>query len=161
VTLAAARYQQAFAGPEILKPGVLRARIEKLATPEFAPEMLAANAPGATRLAAGPIGTAVKAEIQTTFFAVPVSYRLISYTPQHAEVALWGFTVVGNSTTAEPVAYFGTARMRLIWLQGRWRIAWTSGAFGPTPKLGSPRRGGEGFQLGDLLTEMEFYGVAP
>lgn len=160
VALAAARYQQAFAGAEILEPGALAARIEELATPEFAPQMLAANQPGAARLAAGPIGAGIRAGIQTTFFAVPVAHRLISYTPESAEVALWGFTVIGNSTSAEPVAYFGTARTRLAWIEGRWRIAWTSGAFGPTPELASPRRSGEGFELGELLEEMDLYAIA-
>ena len=48
---AVASYQRAFATPAILRPGVLRARIEAVATPDYAAAMLAANSPGAERLA--------------------------------------------------------------------------------------------------------------
>ena len=50
-----AGYQQAFANPAILRHGGLRKRIEAVATPGFAPTMMAANEAGARRLAAGPL----------------------------------------------------------------------------------------------------------
>src|SRR4249919_2331774 len=50
---AVATYQRAFATPAVLRPDVLRSRIEAVATPDYAATMLAANSPGAGRLAAG------------------------------------------------------------------------------------------------------------
>jgi hypothetical protein len=159
-TLAAAGYQQAFADPAVLKPAVLRARIEAIATPEFAPKMIAANSPGARRLAAGLIGEGVRRGVQTVFFTVPVGYRLLSYSPSRARVLTWGFTVLGNAAGAEPTAYFGTGRTELRWLGGDWKIAYTRSAFGPSPAIATPARGGDRLQLLDLASQLEPYEIA-
>lgn len=156
-----AGYQQAFADPAILRAGELRRRIEAVAMPAYAPAMLAANEPGARRLAQGTLGEGVRQKVPTAYLGVPVSYRLVSYSPQRAEIETWGFTVAGNATTAEPAAYFGTSRTVLAWSEGDWKIAATRAAFGPTPRLASPRDGGEGFDLVDLLGDMRRYAVAP
>jgi hypothetical protein len=156
-----AGYQQAFADAAILRPAELRQRIEAVATPQSAPRMIAANEPGARRLRAGVLGAGVREGLPTLYFAVPVSYRVISYSPRRAVIRSWGFTVVGNATMAEPGAYFGTSRVELAWLDGDWKIAATRAAFGPTPKLVTPREGGEGFSLVDLIEGMRPYAAAP
>lgn len=156
-----ANYQQAFADAAILRPGELRRRVEAIATPDYAPAMIAGNEPGAQRLASGVIGRGVREGVPTAFFGMPVLYRVISYSARRAVIGTWGFTVLGNATLAEPGAYFGTSRTELVWLDGDWKIADTSAAFGPTPRLVSPRQGGEGFELVDLLGEMRHYAVAP
>ncbi len=156
-----ANYQQAFADTAILRPGELRRRVEAVATPTYAPQMVAANAPGAKRLAAGTLGVGVREKVPTAYLGVPVSYRLVSYSPERAVIETWGFTVLGNATTAEPAAYFGTSRTALTWSEDDWKIAATRAAFGPTPRLGSPREGGEGFEVVDVLEQMERYAVAP
>jgi len=156
-----AGYQQAFADPAILNPAQLRARIEAVATPQSAPRMIAANEPGARRLRSGVLGAGIREGLPTLYFAVPVFYRVLSYSPRRAVIRSWGFTVVGNATTAEPGAYFGTSRVELVWSQGDWKIAATRAAFGPTPKLLTPREGGEGFSLVDLIEGMRPYAAAP
>lgn len=156
-----ATYQQAFADTAILQPGELRRRVEAVATPTYAPAMLAANEPGARRLAEGTLGAGVRQKAPTAYLGVPVSYRLVSYSPRRAVIETWGFTVLGNATTAEPAAYFGTSRTVLAWSEGDWKIGATRAAFGPTPRLASPREGGEGFELVDLLERMARYAVAP
>lgn len=156
-----AQYQQALADPAILRPGELRERIEAVATRDYAPAMIAANEPGAQRLAQGVLGAGVKEGLPTAYFGFPVFYRLDSYSPQRAVVRTWGFTVLGNAATAEPAAYFGTSRIELAWSEGDWKIAKTQGGFGPTPRLVTPRRGGEGFELVDLIEGMRPYAVAP
>lgn len=158
---AGAGYQQAFADTAILRHGTLRKRIEAVATPGFAPTMLAANEDGARRLAAGPLGEGLRSKVPTAYFGVPVLYRVLAYSPQRAVIRSWGFTVLGNATTAEPAAYFGTSRMTLVWREGDWKIAASQAAFGPTPRLLSPREGGEGFALVDLLKGMRSYVSAP
>jgi hypothetical protein len=159
--LAAARLQQSFAGPAILRPGALRTTVEAVATPGYAQTMLRANAPGARRLAAGPLGAGLRAGIESVYFATPVGYRLASYSGRRATVLTWGFTLLGNAASLEPRAYFGTSRVELDWSQGRWRIAGTRASFGPTPRLVSPRRNGEGYRLLGLSRGLRRYGVAP
>jgi hypothetical protein len=159
--LASGSYQQAFADMAILRPGELRRRIEVVATPNFAPTMLAANERGTTQLARGSFGEGVRAGVQSAYFGVPVSYRLLSYSPSRAVVQTWGFTLLGNVDAVEPTAYFGLARTVLVWMEGDWKIANTRASFGPTPRLGTPRPGGEGLGLVELTKELHRYGVAP
>lgn len=159
--LAAGAYQQAFADPAILSRAELRRRIAAVATPRFAPVMAKANEPGRARLARGPFGQGLRREVQSVFLGVPVSYRVLSYSPQRAVVQTWGFTLLGNVTSVEPSAYFGLARTALVWRAGDWKIAGTRASFGPTPRLATPRPGGEGLGLVELSEEFRRYGVAP
>jgi hypothetical protein len=159
--VAAGNYQQAFADPAILRPGELRRRIEAVATPGFASTMLAANEHGTAQLAKGAFGEGIQAEVQSAFFGVPVSYRVLSYTPSRAVIQTWGFTVLGNVDAVEPTAFFGLARTVLVWRAGDWKIANTRASFGPTPRLGTPRPGGEGLGLVELTKELHRYAVAP
>jgi hypothetical protein len=159
--VAAAAYQRALADPEILRPGGLKKRIEAVATPDYVDEMLEANEPGADRLMAEPIGEGVQQGIPTVYAGVPIAYRVLSYTPDRARIQNWGFTMVGNVSTEEPVAYFGTATTELVWQDGRWKIASTRGAFGPTPQTSTPEEGAEGFELQDLADDFGLYGIAP
>lgn len=159
--LAAAHYQQAFADVAILRPAALRHRIETVATPDFAATMLSANSPGAERLAGGALGEGVRSGIATVYFGAPVGYRLLSYSPRRAVVQTWGFTVLGNASALEPSAYFGQSRTELVWMAGDWKIADTRASFGPTPRLATPRRAGEGFELVELGRELRPYGLAP
>lgn len=159
--LAAGAYEQALADRAVLDPTELRRRIEAIATPAFAPKMLAANLPGAKRLGQGPFGAAVRAGKPNLFYGVPVSYRLLSYSAGRAVVRLWGFTLIGSSAGIEPSASFGLSRTVLSWRAGQWMIAATRSSFGPTPRLLSPRSGGEGFGLIELSKELRPYGLAP
>lgn len=159
--LAAGSYQQAFADKAILKPGELRRRIEAVATPRFAPVMLRANRPGTLRLRRGVFGEGVRGKVSSAYFGVPVGYRVLAYLPGRAVVQTWGFTLLGNVSSVEPTAYFGLARTTLVWMHGDWKIADTRASFGPTPRLASPRPGGEGLGLVELTEELHRYGVAP
>jgi hypothetical protein len=159
--LASGSYQQAFADTAILRPGELRRRIEVVATPSFVPTMLAANEPGTVQLTNGAFGEGVRAGVQSAYFGVPVSYRVLSYSPNRAVIQTWGFTLLGNVDAVEPTAYFGLARTVLVWMDGDWKIADTRASFGPTPRLGTPRPGGEGLGLVELTKELHRYGVAP
>lgn len=159
--LAAGSYQQAFADKAILNPLAMRRRIEVAATPRFAPVMVEANTPGANRLRLGAFGRGLRGGISSAFFGVPVAYRLLSFTPNRAVIQTWGFTLLGNVTSVEPTAFFGLARTVLVWMADDWKIADTRASFGPTPRLGSPRPGGEGLGLVELTRELRPYGVAP
>jgi hypothetical protein len=159
--LAAGTYQQAFADEAVLRRGELRRRIEVVATPRFAPVMLKANEPGASRLRLGAFGQGVRAQVPSAYLSVPVAYRVLSFTRRRAVIQTWGFTLLGNVTAVEPTAYFGLSRTVLVWMGGDWKIADTRASFGPTPRLASPRPGGEGLGLIELTQELRHYGVAP
>ena len=158
---AVAAYQGAFATPAILRPQVMRARIEAVATPDYAETMLAANSPGAQRLAAGPIGVGVRRGVQTLYSAIPIGYRVESFQSGRARVLTWGFTLLGNAAAVEPAAYFGLTHTELVWMEGRWRIAETRGGFGPTPKLATRPGPFGGYGVMDLARGLESYELAP
>jgi len=66
---------------------------------------------------------------------VPIGYEIEAFTPSRARVLTWGFTLLGNASAVEPVAYFGLTHTELSWVGGTWRIAATRAGFGPTPRL--------------------------
>jgi hypothetical protein len=158
---AVATYERAFASPAILRPGALRSRIRVVATPDYAPQMLAANSPGAQRIAAGPIGIGLREGLGTLYAAVPVGYRLLSFSPERAELTTWGFTLLGNSASVAPAAYFGLTQTTLVWLDGRWRIAATRARFGPTPRLGTPPSLLDPYRVLDVARSLRSYELAP
>ncbi len=158
---AVASYQRAFATPAILRPGVLRARIEAVATPDYAGAMLAANTPGAERLAAGPLGVGIRRGVRTLYSAVPIGYRVESYRPDRARILTWGFTLLGNASSVEPSAYFGLTHTEVVWMDGRWQIAETRAGFGPTPKLATKPGALGAYGVIDLARELRSYALAP
>lgn len=158
---AVAAYQQAFADPAILRRGVLRKRIEAVAMPDYAEAMLAANSPGAERLAAGPLGKGLRRGVRTLYEAVPIGYRIESYRPGRARVLTWGFTLLGNASSLAPAAYFGLTHTEVVWQGDRWRIAETRAGFGPTPRLAT-RPGSLGaYGVLDMARELRSYALAP
>lgn len=157
---AAAAYQRAFASPSILRPGVLRERIEAVATPGYVAQMLAANR-GIAGLRAGPIGTGLADGLQTIYAATPIGYAVRSFEPNRASILTWGFTLLGNAESVEPAAYFGTSTTELVWTSDGWRIASTRSGFGPTPRLATEPVPGGGFAVLRLARELRSYELAP
>ncbi len=158
---AVASYQRAFASPEVLQPGELRARIGVVATPDYAPTMLEVNSPGTRRLAAGPVGVGVRKGVQTLYSSVPIGYRVESYEPGRARILTWGFTLLGNASSVEPAAYFGLTHTLVVWIDGRWRIAETRGGFGPSPRLATSPGPLGGYRVIDLARQLRSYELAP
>lgn len=158
---AAAAYQQAFAEPRILRPGVLRSRVEAVATPDYATKMLAANGPGVERIAAGPVGIGLAHDLRTIYKAVPIGYRVEHYEAGRAEVETWGLTILGNAGSVEPSAWFGLSHTELAWVGDRWRIAATESGFGPTPRLATRPGPLGGDHVLDLARSLHSYVLAP
>ena len=124
--------------------------------------MLAANSPGARRLAAGPIGVGRRATACRRSTRRSRSATGSSPTrPDRARVLTWGFTLLGNAAAVEPAAYFGLTHTELAWLGGRWRIAATRGGFGPTPKLATTPGPLGGYDVIDLARGLHSYGWLP
>ena len=158
---AVAAYQRAFASPAILRPAVMRERIEAVATPDYAAAMLAANTPGRERIAAGPIGAGVVARIQTLYSAVPIGYEVEAFSPARARILTWGFTLLGNASAVEPAAYFGLTHTELRWVEGSWRIAATTAGFGPTPRLATKPGPLGAYDVIALASRLKSYDPAP
>lgn len=158
---AVAAYQQAFAQPTVLRPGMLRARIAAVATPAYAPRMLAANGPGQERIAAGPVGVGLENGVRTIYKAVPIGYKVLSFAGGRAEVETWGLTIVGNLGSVEPTLWFGTSRTTLTWQGDRWRIADVESGFGPTPAIGTRPDPAAAYEVIELAKELKGYAVAP
>ncbi|MGD9734938.1 MAG: hypothetical protein AB7V58_04920 [Solirubrobacterales bacterium] len=158
---AAAAYQRAFAGPQVLRPGALRARVRVVATPDYAAKMLEANGPGLERLAAGPIGVGIAHGLGTLYTAVPIGYRVLGYEPGRAQIETWGLTLLGNAGAVQPAAWFGLSHTELAWVGGRWRIAATESAFGPTPRLATKPGPLGGYDVLGLARSLHAYVLAP
>jgi hypothetical protein len=158
---AIAAYQQAFAQPTILRPGVLKARISAVATPDYAARMLAANGPGTERIAGGPIGVGLAHGIRTIYRAVPIGYKVLSFGHGRAEIETWGLTIVGNLGSVEPSVWFGTSRTDLTWEGGRWRIAEVESGFGPTPASATRPDPAGGYEVLELAKGLTGYELAP
>lgn len=158
---AVAAYQRSFASPDILKPGVLRERIEAVATPDYVRAMLTANSPGEERLAAGAIGTGLTSGVKTIYSAVPIGYKVESFSPGRARILTWGFTLLGNASAVEPAAFFGLTHTELVREGGTWKIAETRAGFGPTPRLATEPGPLGGYDVIDLAQELRSYELAP
>jgi hypothetical protein len=158
---AIAAYERSFAGPRILRPGILRARVEAVSTPDYAAKMLEANGPGVERLAAGPIGVGLAHGLRTLYAAVPIGYRVTDYEPGRAEVETWGMTLLGNAGSVQPAAWFGLSHTELAWVGGRWRIAATESGFGPTPRLATKPGPLGGYDVLELAHSLRSYVLSP
>jgi hypothetical protein len=158
---AVASYERSFASPDILRAGVLRDRIEAVATPDYVAAMLAANSPGQERLASGPLGAGLASGVKTIYSAVPIGYRVESFTPQRARVLTWGFTLLGNASAVEPSAFFGLTRTEVVWEDDAWKIAETKAGFGPTPKLATPPGPLGGYNVINIASQLRSYELAP
>lgn len=158
---AVASYQRAFADPAILRPDVMRRRLEVVASPDYVQTMLDANSPGRERLARGPIGQGVRHGIQTLYVGVPIGYRIESFSLRRARVLTWGFTLLGNASAVAPRAYFGLTHTDLVWMGGDWKIAGTEASFGPTPKLQTPPGPVAGYGVMRLAKELRSYAPTP
>jgi len=157
---AVAAYQRAFASPSILRASVMRERIEAVATSTYAKTMLTANSPGRERIAAGPIGRDLASGLKTLYSAVPIGYRVESYSPWRARILTWGFTLLGGATV-EPAAYFGLAHTELAWSEGQWKIAETRAGFGPTPRLATPPGPLGAYDVMSIAAQLKSYELAP
>ena len=158
---AIAAYQQSFASPAILRPAVMRARVRAVATADYAAKLLEVNRPGVERIAAGPIGLGISHNLRTVYTAVPIGYRVQSFSPSRARLLTWGFTLLGNASAVEPAAYFGLTHTELVRQEGTWKIAETRAGFGPTPKLATKPGPLGAYDVIDLAQELRSYALAP
>lgn len=77
----------------------------------------------------------------------PLGWRIVSYTPDAAQVSVWMNNVSGAVTGFAPTADYRTATIDLVWEDGDWKLANAQVANGPTPAPST----------GDYATVEQFY----
>ncbi len=93
------------------------------------------------------------------FRTVPISYRVLAYSPEQASVRLWSASVLARDETGPGAASFKTATVVVSWDGDRWRIADVQDAApGPTP---STPRASSGTEFLTTLNGMHGFRVQP
>ncbi len=66
----------------------------------------------------------------------PLAWRLESYSPERARVAVWTVSVLSAADVALPQADWLTVTVDLVWEAGGWRVDDVRDTPGPTPMVG-------------------------
>jgi hypothetical protein len=68
----------------------------------------------------------------------PVGYRVESFTPARASVAIWQVTVLATPER-QPIGAWSTSRAELVWADGGWRVErFGTDVPGPAPAVTAP-----------------------
>lgn len=118
-----------------------------------------AQGPGQVKEVAGQVGTAsyasrVAAAYQdrqvldpsatVLFRAVPITYRVLSYSDDRAAVRIWSVSILAGEDSSPGAASFKTATIVVRWTNGDWKVDDVQDAVpGPTPVTASPTGGSE------------------
>lgn len=131
---------QTLADPRVLLDPRRRARVLALiATPRYAATFAGAGGRAleqAERQTA--LGRGIASGAQTVFLAVPIAYRVASYTPQRIQVIGYGVSIVANDQGLSPRATWATTVTDAVWQDGDWRVDSASSTDGPTPAPTAP-----------------------
>lgn len=124
--------------PSVLLDPRRRAQVLSLiATSRYAATFSGAGGQALAAARQGPLGRGLTSGAQTVYLAVPVAYRVVSYTAQAIRVAGYGVSVVGNDQGLAPRATWATTTTDAVWQNGDWRIDAVSTTDGPTPAVTS------------------------
>ena len=81
------------------------------------------------------LGRGIMSGARTVYLAVPVAYRVRSYSPRAITVVGYGVSVVANARGLSPRATWATSTTTAVWQHGGWRVDTASSADGPTPAM--------------------------
>ena len=158
---AASRAVSLLDGPALLDSTRLRKLVDRLAASRARDSLVSAYAQGAAEARARLGADTVPAPVVILRSAL-VGYRLVSFTPSSATVAVWRVGVVGSGATVQPQQSWRTETVSLVWEHGGWRVASFASSAGPTPPLLDATAAST---TGDLFTEIprfrEFSGALP
>jgi hypothetical protein len=79
------------------------------------------------------LGRGLAAGAQTVYLAVPVAYRVTSYSPRRITVVGYGVSVVANDQGLSPRATWARSTTSAVWQNDDWKVASASSTDGPTP----------------------------
>jgi len=147
---AAAETVKLLDGPALLNSARIRALVDRLAASSARDVLARAYEQGAaearTRLGADTVPAPV-----VILRSALVGYRLLSFSPSAATVAVWRVGIIGSGATIQPQQAWRTETVSLVWEHGTWRVASFSSAVGPTPPLPTAAQASA---TGDLFTEI-------
>lgn len=81
------------------------------------------------------LGRGLASGAQTVYLAVPVAYRVVSYSPARITVVGYGVSVAANDQGLSPRATWATSTTTAVWQGGDWRVDSASSSDGPAPGL--------------------------
>lgn len=124
--------------PSVLLDPHRRAQVLSLiATSRYAATFSGAGGRALAAARQGALGRGLTSGAQTVYLAVPIAYRVVSYTPEAIRVVGYGVSVVGNDQGLAPRATWATTTTTAVWQGGDWRVDSASTSDGPTPALTS------------------------
>ena len=144
---AAALSITAFNGDVLLEPVRLRAVVSRIASSGSRPQLIAAFSDASAQTRAK-LGADTVPRPVIVLRSVPVGYRVESFSPVEATVAVWYVGIVGSGATVQPQQSWRTQLVELVWEGSAWKVSSFASAPGPTPPLSN----GEAEQTpGDLF----------
>jgi hypothetical protein len=120
---AAGNYLAALGGRLALDPTADRAALDQVADPSARADLEKGLA-GSLQVDEGLWGiqTAARHGTRVVLTQTPMAYKVASYTPGRASVAVWLVTNVGVDNRQRLTAFFVNAGATLAWLNGDWRL---------------------------------------
>lgn len=159
---AATNHLVAFTQPRMFQPLVRLQVLTVLAGPRRAPELLRSVDPGMQRAAATlqvdpATGTSSMGQLVSRL--TPVGYRVVSYGPERARIAVWATSlsgVAGASSSVPVVTSWATDTVDLEW-DGDWKWTGFVESAGPTP-VGTVDPPSAWSEIADAATGFSPYG---
>lgn len=126
---------QTLSDPRVLLSPRRRAQVLSLiATPRYAATFAGAGGQALAQAARQTaLGRGIASGAETVFLAVPIAYRVVSYTSQRIRVIGYGVSVVANDQGLSPRATWATTVTDAVWQRNDWRVDAASSTDGPAP----------------------------
>ena len=159
--VAAAGSITAFDGNVLLDPQRLRTVVERIAAPSARADLVSEfeQASVQTRSELG-VGAAPRPVV--VLRSAPVGYRIETYSPTRAQVAVWYVGIVGSGATVAPQQSWRTQIVSLVWENGAWKVTRFQSSPGPTPPLANNAQAeAPGELFASIPSFQEFAGVQP
>lgn len=159
--VAAAGSITAFDGNVLLNPQQLRTVVERIAAPSARTD-LTREFEQASVQTRSELGVGVAPRPVVVLRSAPVGYRVETYSPTTAQVAVWYVGIVGSGATVTPQQSWRTQIVSLIWTNGAWKVTAFQSSPGPTPPLANNAQAEvPGDLFATIPTFQEFSGVQP
>ena len=94
----------------------------------------------------------------TVYRQAAIAWRIDSFTPDRATVAIWDVGVLSRDGSAPPQASWAISRFELVWERGDWKVLDEAIAPGPAPILDNSAAPATAAQLASALTGFADFG---
>ena len=130
---AMAAYGRVLADPRVQLDDRRRRQVaEAVGTARYA-RALEGGETGFAALRDGPVGQALRPGARAVFLAVPVAYRMLSFSRTRAVIVSWGVAIAASDTGIEPRAGWETTTTTAVWEHGDWKVDRVGSTSGPVP----------------------------